>query len=323
MENNSFIEECYDLVVRGGQLSFDQALLLANQTDHVALYEKADMLRQHVHGDSFDLCSIINAKSGNCSEDCKFCAQSSHYPTEVEEYSLVDIDEAISQGMDNQNNGVKRYSLVTAGKSVQLSQLKELGKIYKRLGETTTLELCASMGMLDAKKAKYLYSVGVRRYHCNLETSKSFFTKVCTTHTWLEKVDTIKVAQAAGMEICSGGILGLGETVEQRVELAFELRELNILSIPINILSPIANTPFEDVPPLTIEDVVTSIALFRFINPNAIVRLAGGRNQFNDDQYQCFRAGANGAIVGNYLTTKGNNLQEDLKTISKMGFDFK
>lgn len=322
MENNSFIEECYELVVKGGQLSFNQALLLTNQTDHVQLYEKADMLRQHVHGDSFDLCSIINAKSGKCSEDCKFCAQSSHYPTEIEEYSLVNVEEAISQGIDNQKNGVKRYSLVTAGKSVQLTQLKEIGKIYKRLGEITTLELCASMGMLDAEKAEYLYSVGVRRYHCNLETSKSFFNKVCTTHTWQEKVDTIKIAQAAGMDVCSGGILGLGETVEQRVELAFELRELQILSIPINILSPIANTPFEDVPPLTITDVVKSIALFRFINPQAIVRLAGGRNQFNDDQYQCFLAGANGAIVGNYLTTKGNDLQEDLQTISKMGFDF-
>lgn len=323
MDNKSFIEECYDLVVKGGQLSFDQALLLANQTDHVSLYEKADLLRQHVHGDSFDLCSIINAKSGKCSEDCKFCAQSSHYPTEIEEYSLVDIEEALSQGIDNQKNGVKRYSLVTAGKSVQLPQLKELGKIYKRLGETTTLELCASMGMLDAKKAEYLYSVGVRRYHCNLETSKNFFNKVCTTHTWQEKVETIKIAQAAGMDVCSGGILGLGEAVEQRVELAFELRELKILSIPINILSPIANTPFENVPPLIIAEVVKSIALFRFINPQAIVRLAGGRNQFNENQYQCFLAGANGAIVGNYLTTKGNDLQEDLKTISKMGFNFK
>ncbi len=323
MANDSFIEECYDLVVSGGQLSFEQALLLANQTDHVKLYEKADMLRQYVHGDSFDLCSIINAKSGKCSEDCKFCAQSSHYPTEIEEYPLVDIEEAISQGIDNQNNGVKRYSLVTAGKSVQLTQLKELGKIYRKLRETTTLELCASMGMLDAEKAEYLYSVGVRRYHCNLETSQEFFNKVCTTHTWQEKVDTIKIAQAAGMDVCSGGILGLGETVEQRVELAFELRDLNILSIPINILSPIANTPFADVPPLTITQVINSIAVFRFVNPSAIVRLAGGRNQFNDDQYQCFLAGANGAIVGNYLTTKGNDLQEDLKAISKMGFDFK
>lgn len=323
MAKKTFIEECYNLVVSGGQLSFDQAFLLANQNDYVELYKKADMLRQHVHGNTFDLCSIINAKSGKCSEDCKFCAQSSHYPTEIEEYSLVDIEEAVSQGIDNQNNSVKRYSLVTAGKSVQLSQLKGLGKIYKRLGETTTLELCASMGMLDVKKAEYLYSVGVRRYHCNLETSRSYFANVCTTHTWQEKVDTIKIAQDTGMDVCSGGILGLGETVEQRIELALELRELNILSIPINILSPIPNTPFADVPPLTITDVIKSIALFRFINPKAIVRLAGGRNQFNDDQYQCFLAGANGAIVGNYLTTKGNDLQEDLKAISNMGFDFK
>jgi biotin synthase len=199
--------------------------------------------------------------------------------------------------------------------------LTEFKKIYSDLQKDTDLSLCASMGFLTMDKALKLKEMGVRRYHCNLETSRSFFPNVCTSHTWDEKVATIRIAQSAGLEVCSGGIIGLGESLEQRLELAFELRELGILSVPLNILNPIKDTPFEHLPPLNVSEVLTCVALFRFILPKAIIRLGGGRNLLGDEQHKCFTSGANGSIVGNYLTTLGNSLEEDLDMFRKLGFD--
>jgi biotin synthase len=176
------------------------------------------------------------------------------------------------------------------------------------------------MGFLTKEKADQLVASGVKRYHCNLETCRSFFPQICTSHTWEEKVATIRIARSAGMDICSGGIIGLGESLEQRLELAFELRQLDVLSIPINILTPIPGTPLGELEQLSLGEVLTSIAMFRFINPHAVVRLAGGRAQLGDEQYRCFQAGANGAIVGNYLTTAGNSISEDLQMIESLGF---
>lgn len=286
------------------------------------MFKAADWIRKKIHGNHFDLCSIVNAKSGKCSEDCRFCAQSAHYDAEIDNYDIIDGKEAVAQGRDNDAHGVKRFSLVTAGRSASLEDLTQYGRIYKELSEQTRLLFCASMGMLTYEKAEILKSYGVKRYHCNLETCRRFFPKVCTTHTWEEKVETIKIAQEVGFEVCSGGIIGMGESLEHRLELAFELRELGILSIPINVLTPIANTPLSEVDPPQISEILTCIAIFRFINPEAIVRLAGGRNQYGKDQYTFFSSGANGAIVGNYLTTTGNTLAEDLKKIQKIGFTF-
>ena len=176
------------------------------------------------------------------------------------------------------------------------------------------------MGLLSREKAVRLAAGGVRRYHCNLETCKSFFPQVCSTHTYEEKVETIRIAREAGMDICSGGIIGLGESFEQRLELAFELQELDVLSIPINILTPIPGTPLGEIDQLSLSEVMTCIAMFRLINPMAVVRLAGGRAQLGDEQYRCFQVGANGAIVGNYLTTAGNSIAEDLQMIHSLGF---
>lgn len=316
------VKRCLDIIQGGGDLDFDLAVELANRANPDDLIVAADKLRRQMHGDRFDLCSIINAKSGRCSEDCRFCAQSSHYDTDIALYDLVDGKDALIQARDNDEHGVERLSLVTAGKSVRLDDLNKLGLLYGEIGKDTKLRFCASMGMLTMEKAVLLKSYGVERYHCNLEASRSFFPEVCSTHTWEEKVDTINIARKAGMNVCSGGIFGMGETLEQRLELAFELRELEILSIPINLLTPIENTPFADYRPLTLEEVLVGIAMFRFINPQAVVRLAGGRNQFGQKQFSFFQAGANGAIVGNYLTTAGNNLEDDLHFISKLGFFF-
>ncbi len=315
------IDKYKNKVLAGHDLEFDEALELATTADPAALYQAADQLRQKLHKHNLDLCSIVNAKSGKCSENCKFCAQSAHYDVEVVTYDTIDVGQALSLAKENERHGVQRFSLVTAGRSVSEKNLQEFRRIYQQLQEQTTLSLCASMGFLSPEKAVQLKEMGVSRYHCNLETCRSFFPQVCTTHTWDEKVATIKIARDAGLEICSGGIIGLGESLAQRLELAFELRELEVLSIPLNILTPIKQTPFEDMKTLSVAEVLTCVAMFRFINPLAVIRLAGGRNLLGEQQHKCFSAGANGAIVGNYLTTIGNNLNEDIAMFRALGFD--
>ncbi len=304
----------------GAELHFSEAIELAAETEPTLLYQGADRLRREIHGDHFDLCSIINARSGKCSENCTFCAQSSRYQTEIETYDMVSYEELRRQGLENESLGVARYSMVTAGREVSAADVESFASMYGQLGHESDLFFCASMGFLTPEKAAALAASGVKRYHCNLETCRSFFPRICTTHTWEEKVATIEIARQAGMDICSGGIIGLGETFEQRLELAFELRELDVLSIPINILTPISGTPLGEVEPLSLSEVLKCIAMFRFINPRAVVRLAGGRALLGDDQYRCFESGANGAIVGNYLTTAGNSIREDLQMINSLGF---
>lgn len=315
------LDNCLRQIQDGRELAYDQALSLARTAGLDELCRAADTLRRSFHGSSFDLCSIINARCGRCSEDCRYCAQSARYPAAIDSYEQIDTDAALIQARENDRHGVRRLSLVTAGKEVKDDQLEKLGKLYAELHRETDLLFCASMGFLTPEKAERLAAFGVRRYHCNLESCREFFPQICTTHTWEEKVATIRIARAAGMDICSGGIIGMGETLEQRLQLAFELRDLEVLSIPINILTPIPGTPMAEVEPIPFPEVLRTIALFRLINPQAVIRLAGGRNQFGTDQYRCFESGANGAIVGNYLTTAGNGLEQDLRMIDGMGFD--
>lgn len=316
-----------ETIAAGGELSFDQALEFASAArDHEETLQQlltgADQIRRQLHGADFDLCSIVNARSGKCSENCKFCAQSAHYDVAVETYNLVDGEKAVVLAHENEEAGVGRFSLVTAGHHVTGKDLREqFAPIYARLQQETAMSLCASMGFLTRERAGFLYSMGVRRYHCNLETCRSYFPEVCTTHTWEEKVETLRIARAAGMELCSGGILGLGESFRQRLELAFELRELKVDSVPLNILMPIANTPFAKLEPLSETDVLIAVAMFRLILPEAVIRIAGGRNHLGERQARFFTSGANGAIVGNYLTTSGNGLAEDIAMLRSLGFD--
>jgi biotin synthase len=228
----------------------------------------------------------------------------------------------LAQAKDNDQFGVHRLSLVTSGRSLSAATVAELTHLYDRMAAATGLLFCASAGLLDQEIARGLFAAGVRRYHCNLEASKNYFPKVCTSHTWQEKAQTLELARSTGMSLCSGGIIGMGEGVEDRIDLALELRDLGVKSIPINILTPIAGTPLAELTPLPLEEVLTAVALFRLINPDAVIRMAGGRQQLGDDQYQCFTAGANGAIVGNYLTTDGTGIAEDLRHLAALGFSF-
>nr|WP_320010602.1 biotin synthase BioB [uncultured Desulfobulbus sp.] len=315
------VQQALTTILDGGQIdrATATALLSADKND---LYQAADQIRSHFHGNHFDLCSIINAKSGNCTENCRFCAQSARHHTGVDTYTAIPEEEALAQAKDNDTHGVHRLSLVTSGRSLSPETVAELTHLYKKIEEATSLVFCASAGFLDEQIVADLYAAGVRRYHCNLEASKNYFPKVCTTHTWEEKVETLKLARATGMSLCSGGIIGLGESMEDRLDMAFELRELEVRSIPINILTAIEGTPLAELKPLTTDEVLTTVALYRFINPQAVIRMAGGRQQLGQDQYRCFTSGANGAIVGNYLTTTGSGIQGDLEQLSALGYTF-
>jgi biotin synthase len=315
------LQQAQQAILKGGRIDRQTALQLLS-VDKDDLYRAADAIRRHFLGEHFDLCSIINAKSGNCTENCRFCAQSARHHTGIDTYTLIAEDEALVQAKDNDDHGVHRLSLVTSGRSLSPATVAELTDLYQKMAATTSLLFCASAGLLDQEIADGLYSAGVRRYHCNLEASRGFFPKVCTTHTWAEKVETLELARRTGMSLCSGGIIGMGESMEDRIDLAFELRDLAVRSIPINILTPIAGTPLAELTPLTADEVLTTVALFRLINPEAVIRMAGGRQQLGEAQYQCFAAGANGAIVGNYLTTTGSGIAEDLEHLAALGFTF-
>ncbi len=318
---DTIVQQALHTILDGNQIDRATANALLS-ADKDALYQAADQIRRHFHGDHFDLCSIINAKSGNCSENCRFCAQSARHHTGVDTYKVIAEDEAMAQARDNDQHGVHRISLVTSGRSLAPETVAELSHLFAKMAEETSMLFCASAGLLDEQIASDLYQAGVRRYHCNLEASKNYFPKVCTTHTWAEKVATLQLARNTGMSLCSGGIIGMGESMEDRLDMAFELRELEVLSIPINILTAIPGTPLAELAPLSVDEVLTTVALYRFINPLAVIRMAGGRQQLGTAQYRCFSAGANGAIVGNYLTTTGSGIQGDLEQLSALGFTF-
>jgi biotin synthase len=262
------------------------------------------------------LCSIINAKSGFCSEDCAFCAQSAHHRTEIKTYPLLDEEEIVKSAIELERRGATRYSMVTSGYMLKDEELDVICKSANAIHKQTALTVCASLGMLTEATARRLAEGGIAVYHHNLETARSFFGSVCTTHNYDEDIETVKLAKAAGMKVCSGGILGLGETWEQRVELAFTLKELDVDGIPINFLNPIAGTRMEDRPLLKPLEALKCIAIFRFINPDKNILICGGREvTLRDYQSWAMLAGANGLMIGNYLTTQGRNIKMDIDMV--------
>ncbi len=235
---------------------------------------------------------------------------------------MVDTNVAIKTAVNNEQKGVKRYSLVTSGRSVSTNNIKRLCLTYKAIRKFSNIKLCASMGLLNRKKLEELKSVGVEHYHCNLESSRNFFPKVCSSHTYDEKIETIKIARDLGIAVCSGGIIGLGETFEDRIDLAFELAKLNVFSIPINILNPIKGTPLAKAKSLTKQEILSAFAIFRFINPKAKIRLAGGRGVIKSYYDEALSSGVNAALVGDLLTTTGSSgIQEDIDRFKAAGFN--
>lgn len=319
-----FINEIYEKVLEGQQITYEEALKLSainNREDLEQLCNSANEIREIFCGKKIDFCTIMNAKSGRCSEDCKFCAQSSHYKTEVEVYGLVSKEAALKLAKENESEGVNRFSLVTSGRGITGSQFDKVLDIYESLNEEVKMNLCASLGIMDYDKFLKLKAKGITMYHHNLETSKEYYKNICTTHSYEERINTIIAAQKAGMDICSGGIIGLGESFEDRIKLAFQLRELEVKSIPINILNPIKGTPLENTKGLSQEEILKTMAIFRLINPEAYIRLAGGRNLIDEFGKSCFNAGVNATITGNYLTTSGNKICDDMKMIAELNLE--
>lgn len=285
-----------------------------------ALCDAADRVREALHGDVADTCSIVNGRSGRCTEDCKWCAQASRHHTGCREYEFVSDEEYFSTLRANDAAGVKRFSIVCSGRKVAMNDIRRFCDLYRRSQEISGMSLCASMGLLNREELQALYNAGVRRYHCNLETSASYFPTLCTTHTREDKLRTIRLAREVGMEVCSGGIIGMGETLAQRLELAAESRDAGAISIPVNLLNPIKGTPLEDTPLISEPEVVLTIALMRLVAPKQTIRFAGGRARMSAAATaRMLRGGANGAIVGDMLTTIGNAMEEDRKLFTSVG----
>lgn len=314
------IQTLKNKILEGNSITKKEAYNLLT-ADLDELCSTANTIRNYFCSNNFDLCTIINGKNGRCSENCKYCAQSSFYQVDINEFPLIHSDQIVKDAIYNYEKGILRYSIVTSGKSLSHDELMDVCESYTKIRQNCPISLCASHGLLSYEQFVKLKKAGVNRYHNNLETSRRYFPNICTTHTYDDKITTIKNAKKAGFEVCSGGIMGLGETMTDRIDLAFELKDLDIQSVPINILNPIKGTPFENLPLLTVDEVRRVIAIFRLILPSITIRLAGGRGLLPDKGASVFMSGANGAISGDLLTTSGINIKEDLKIIEQIGFE--
>ncbi|MDO5558449.1 MAG: biotin synthase BioB [Oscillospiraceae bacterium] len=314
------VERLKEKVLRGETITREEAIELSHQPLE-ELTAAADEIRKICSGTGFDICTIINGKCGKCSEDCKYCAQSAYYKTTcTETYPLLDSDALLKEAKHNESQGVLRFSIVTSGKRLSDTEVDSLCESIKNICRETNIRVCISPGLLGLEQFQKLKAAGAERVHCNLETSARYFPEVCTTHTYEEKIETLRAAKKAGLSVCSGGILGLGETMEDRIDMVMTARELGVRSVPVNLLNPIPGTPYEHNKPLTNEEACRCVAVFRFLIPHGSIRLAGGRGLLDDKGQACFMSGANAAISGDMLTTAGITVKTDMKMIRETGF---
>jgi len=306
-------------IIAGERLKPTDDLNFLLTTPLEKLQAGAALIQEKFFGKHIDLCTIINGKSGRCSEDCKYCAQSARHHTGIDEYDFLPTEEILKVALANEKAGVNRFAIVTSGRKLDGKNFERAIDTYKVLRAALKIDLCASHGILSAEQLQRLKAAGVNRYHHNLETSRRFFPQICTTHTYDDRIKTIKFAQKIGLKVCSGGIIGMGETWQDRIDLAFELAVLEIKSIPINILTAIKGTALENLPRPSAEEILRTVAIFRYINPTANIRLAAGRKFLPDNGAAAFLHGASAAITGNMLTTTNINIQTDLKLLRELG----
>ena len=306
-------------IISGRRLGRDDDLGFMVTCGLDKLCEGADMLRRHFCGERADLCSIINGRSGRCSENCKFCAQSAHNHTGCDVYGLLDYDEIYALASSNEKAGVDRFAIVISGHGPSDDDFDRIVEIYRRLRKELKISLCASLGFLTQQQFERLYEAGVRSYHNNIETSPGYFSKICTSHTFEDKAANIKRAQKVGLNVCSGGIIGMGETMDDRIDMAFALASLGIKSIPVNTLIPIPGTPLENLPALGNDEILRTIAIFKYINPEADIRLGAGRKLIDGNGEAAFRSGASATITGDMLTTSGSTIKSDREMLMRLG----
>jgi biotin synthase len=315
------ITQLEEKILKEGRLTPEEALSLSGVSgpDLFSLFASAQRIRDRFRGRQVELCSIINAKSGACTEDCVFCAQSSRSRARVDVYPLLDKETVIRKALDAKREGMQRFSLVTSGKRIPEKYLPDIADMISEIRNAGLLP-CASLGLLGEEELSFLKHAGLDRYHHNLETSERFFPDICATHTYADKITTISAAGKAGLSVCSGGIFGMGETWQDRVEMAFALSRLTVDSVPINFLTPIPGTLLGTRSPLPPFEALQIVALFRHVLPDREIRVCGGRVQVLGEFHPLvFSAGADGLMTGNYLTTLGRSPGDDISLIENSG----
>jgi len=323
MQDFEFIDSCMKKVINGNTISFDEAERL-NLTDNlVKLADSANLITRKFSQDSVDVETLLNAKSGNCPEDCSFCAQSTFYETGITKYPLLPDEIILDKAVEAKMNGASSFCLVCAYREPPQNEFEKICKVIERLRKEVDIDINVSLGFMTPQRAQRLKSLGVKRYNHNLEASESFFSEICKTHDFADRVKTARTVKDAGLELCCGGIIGMGETPKQRIELAFSLSTLEPDEVPINVLIPRKGTPKElENCSINTMDIIRTIAVWRFIMPKTILKIAGGREvYFKDNGKLALQAGANGIITGGYLTTNGNAPNKDIQMIHEIGLD--
>jgi biotin synthase len=323
MQDFEFIDSCMKKVINGNTISFDEAERLISSNNLIKLADSANLITRKFSQDSVDVETLLNAKSGNCPEDCSFCAQSTFYETGITKYPLLPDEIILDRAIEAKMNGAASFCLVCAYREPPQNEFEKICKVIERLRKEVDLDINVSLGFMTPERAQRLKSLGVKRYNHNLEASDSFFSEICKTHDFADRVETARIVKDAGLELCCGGIIGMGETPKQRIELAFSLSALEPDEVPINILIPRKGTPKElencSINPM---DIIRTIAVWRFIMPKTILKIAGGREvYFKDNGKLALQAGANGIITGGYLTTNGNAPNKDIQMIHEIGLD--
>lgn len=323
MQDFEFVDSCMKKVINGKTISFDEAEKLISTDNLIKLADCANIITRKFNHETVDVESLINGKSGNCPEDCSFCAQSTFYETGITKYPLLSDEVILEKAREAEKSGSASFCLVCAYREPSQNDFEKICRIIEKLRKEVNLDINVSLGFMTSERAKKLKSLGVKRYNHNLEASESFFSKICNTHDYSDRVNTAITVKEAGLELCCGGIIGMGESKRQRIELAFSLSALQPDEVPINILIPREGTPKElDNCSIDPDDIIRTIAVWRFIMPKTILKIAGGREvYFSDGGKLALQAGANGIITGGYLTTNGNEPNKDIKMIHEIGLD--
>lgn len=289
------------------------------ETPLLELVSSADKVRRDSVGSKFELCNIINAKSGLCSEDCKFCAQSSRHSADVSIYPLKKKNQIVEAAQQAKKIGAEKFGIVTSGNRLKKSELDVIAQAISEIKGRVEIDICASLGALERDELAMLKEVGLSRYHHNIETSARFYSRIVSTHSFEERINTIKAAKEVGLEVCSGGIIGMGESWQDRIDMALTLKKLNVDSVPVNLLVAVKGTALESLEPVSCVDAVRTICIFRIILKDKTIKIAAGRETvLKDFQALGLMAGANGMLIGGYLTVKGRDVAEDWKLIREV-----